>query len=1157
VTPDIDPVETLLENMSEGVCMVDAQGRIVLANRRLAELLDLSVDLLRPGCSLDSLMDLLNSRGDYGSDQEFRQMQARRREAVARPLRYERIRPNGLVLDVRCDPIAGGGFVIILSDVTEQREAAEILRRGEARFRDFAEVASDFQWETDERLQITSLSDSYAQTPARESGDILGRPLWEVPGIDDVDGAHWQAFRAAMKARQPISDFRYSIANQAGRRLYRRLNGRPVHDSAGRFTGYRFATRDETAEVEADRRARAAEELLRRALESIPEGIAVYDPADRLVLMNRRYVAVSPPPAGYDPAEDAWLRPGISFEEVIRIGVDRGNYPDALGHEAAFIHDRVSAHREGQGRALIVRNIAGRAAQVRDHRLPDGSTVVVRTDISELVDREETLKSYQARLDLALRAARAAYWELDLANGTHQIMPNYAAMLGYGEADAPRGRAAWLALVHPDDAPRIDSWQQVPPGDESDHRYEFRIRAADGSWRWLLSCFRALTFDAEGRATRLLGIDTDITRQKESELALQAERDRAQRYLDIAGVIMLVLDVEQRIQRINRKGCEILGVTEAQVLGLNWFDNFAPESERAQQKALYDRFVAGKLGPSNSVDMRTINRRGETRTVHWRDILLRDEQARITGCLSSGQDVTEQHLAERRHDELRTLMEATAQASPDGIVVTDTDGRYLFWNHRLQRMWQLSDEYLQAQRAAGGSAIERLRPYTDLIEDPHDFLTEIRRVYAEHRDPGRKFAEVRLKDGRVLEQFAASVSAGDPPITAIAWIYRDITEAKRRDEGLARSQRLAAVGELSGGMAHELNNLLMVISGHLELIQVQAGEDSKIAALAETASTAVRNGAELIHHVLAFARQQPLAPLPTDVNGLVDETMRLLPRLLGERIRLDFRAGEGLWSCTIDASQLQTALVNLALNARDAMPEGGHLAIRTANRHLRRQEAEQFGDVQAGDYVLIEMRDDGCGMPPEVADRAFEPFFTTKPVGRGTGLGLSMVFGFVKQSGGHVAIDSHVGAGTLIRIYLPRAQPAQMIAPSPLEAAASDRAQTVLVVEDEPGVSAVAQAFLTSLGYGVLDAPDGPRALEILKTGTPIDILFTDVVLPEGMNGKQIAEAARALRPGIKILFASGYAQDALTSQGKLDATATLLQKPYRRMDLMQALRRL
>jgi CheY-like chemotaxis protein len=285
--------------------------------------------------------------------------------------------------------------------------------------------------------------------------------------------------------------------------------------------------------------------------------------------------------------------------------------------------------------------------------------------------------------------------------------------------------------------------------------------------------------------------------------------------------------------------------------------------------------------------------------------------------------------------------------------------------------------------------------------------------------------------------------------------------------------------------------------------------------------------------------------------------MRLLPRLLGERIRLDFRAGEGLWSCTIDASQLQTALVNLALNARDAMPEGGHLAIRTANRHLRRQEAEQFGDVQAGDYVLIEMRDDGCGMPPEVADRAFEPFFTTKPVGRGTGLGLSMVFGFVKQSGGHVAIDSHVGAGTLIRIYLPRAQPAQMIAPSPPEAAAPDRAQTVLVVEDEPGVSAVAQAFLTSLGYGVLDAPDGPRALEILKTGTPIDILFTDVVLPEGMNGKQIAEAARALRPGIKILFASGYAQDALTSQGKLDATATLLQKPYRRMDLMQALRRL
>jgi PAS domain S-box-containing protein len=648
----------------------------------------------------------------------------------------------------------------------------------------------------------------------------------------------------------------------------------------------------------------------------------------------------------------------------------------------------------------------------------------------------------------------------------------------------------------------------------------------------------------------------DATKRR-AEALRQAEA-RLRDCLDVAGVIIVVLDARHRITFLNRKGCEVLGVEEKAIQGLNWFDTFAPKEERAQQKVVYANFLAGNVGPAQDIEMTVVTAKGDVRLVTWHDILLRDAQGQVVGGLSSGEDITEKRVAGRRRDELRTLIEATAQASPDGILVTDSTGRYLFWNDRLKEMWRLSDEFLRARRTGSGTSIEQLRPYVDLITDPRSFLEEIRHIYGEYREPLRKFAEVQLKDGRVVERYAASVSVGDPQFTAIAWIYRDISETKKRDRELALGQRLAAVGALSGGMAHELNNLLMVIGGHVELVQELVSPESKIAQLSETAIGAVRRGADLIQRVLAFARQQPLAPRLTEVNTLVADTLLLLPQLLSEQIKLSFRGGEELWKCVVDPGQLQTAIINLALNARDAMPEGGRLTIATANESLDRTRVEPLGDVQPGDYVVISVSDSGFGMPTDVAERAFEPFFTTKPVGQGTGLGLSMVFGFVKQSGGHVALESQVGRGTTIRIYLPRSIRVESAlgASRPASSQASSR-ETVLVVEDEPGVSAVAQAFFSSLGYKVLDAPDGPQAVQILKAGDPIDILFTDVVLPEGMNGREIAEAARTLHPGIKVLFASGYTMDALMSQGQLEASANLLQKPYRRNDLVQALRRL
>jgi signal transduction histidine kinase/CheY-like chemotaxis protein len=540
--------------------------------------------------------------------------------------------------------------------------------------------------------------------------------------------------------------------------------------------------------------------------------------------------------------------------------------------------------------------------------------------------------------------------------------------------------------------------------------------------------------------------------------------------------------------------------------------------------------------------------------------MLYGEDGSVIGAISSGEDITDQRAAERKRDEFRTLLEATSEASPDGILVTDANGRYLFWNRRLKEMWNLSDEFLQKRRSTVAASKAMLNPYADQVVDPQAFIDEIARTYDPSQSPNSAFAEIALKDGRVFVRHAARVAAGKLAYATVAWIYRDVTEQKKRDAILAQTQRLTTVGDLSGGMAHELNNLLMVIGGNLELIEIQ-GQRSKneaTAKFAKTAHAAVERGAELIRHLMAFSRKQPLAPKLTDINAFMTDAVKLLPRLLGESVTVKFSPGVELWQTVVDQNSLQTTLVSLATNARDAMPKGGSLVIQTSNETLDEAHAERLAEVAAGEYVLITVTDNGAGMPPDTVKRAFEPFFTTKAVGKGTGLGLSVVYGFVKQSGGHVAIYSEVGHGTSVKIYLPRAS-AESTARTEIALApvARGNKEAILLVEDEAPVMAVARAFLTDLGYQVLEATNGLDALAILSSNEPIDLLFTDVVLPDGMNGAEIARAAEKLRPGLKVLYASGYTKEALVHQGRLEPGGNLLPKPNRKRDLAQAIRAL
>jgi nitrogen-specific signal transduction histidine kinase/ActR/RegA family two-component response regulator len=387
--------------------------------------------------------------------------------------------------------------------------------------------------------------------------------------------------------------------------------------------------------------------------------------------------------------------------------------------------------------------------------------------------------------------------------------------------------------------------------------------------------------------------------------------------------------------------------------------------------------------------------------------------------------------------------------------------------------------------------------------------------------------------------------AGD--VIAIVPEAMDLTDRRIAEEQLRHAQKMEAIGQLTGGIAHDFNNLMAGVIGALALTRrrIDAGKLDDIGKFMEAADASARRAAMLTQRLLAFARRQSLAPSVCDVPALITGMTDLLHHTIGESVSLEIARSDGVWPAMADAHQFENALLNLVINARDAMPEGGRLKITVANRTLGSADVGLASEIHAGNYLEIAVSDSGTGMPPEVIQKAFDPFFTTKPIGQGTGLGLSMVYGFAKQSGGFASIDSTPGQGTTVRLYLPRAvverQAAEVAEAAELPAG---RGETILVVEDDPTVRLLAVATLNDLGYRCLDASDASTGIPILLSPSRIDLLLTDVGLPQ-TNGRQLAEIARQHRPGLKVLFMTGYAEKAAVRGQFLDEGMDLITKPF------------
>ena len=518
---------------------------------------------------------------------------------------------------------------------------------------------------------------------------------------------------------------------------------------------------------------------------------------------------------------------------------------------------------------------------------------------------------------------------------------------------------------------------------------------------------------------------------------------------------------------------------------------------------------------------------------------------RVSGTV---QDVTERREAELATRRTETFLDLIVQNIPAMLFVKDAEElRFITMNRTGEMLLGISREELIGKND---------RDFFP-TEQAEGFISKDKAVL-EARKPqliAEETIQTRHQGQRLLRTVKVPVfDEEDRPLYLLGF-STDITEQKQLELQFRQAQKMETVGHLTGGVAHDFNNVLMAMQLNLEVVEERLRGDPEAAECLRVALNAVNRGAELTARLLAFSRRQPLQPKVVNINLLVREMMRLLHRTLEEDLDVETVLGAGVWSIEVDGSQLENALINLAVNARDAMPEGGKLTIETANTRLDDDYARELDDVRPGQYVMIAVSDTGAGMTPEVMERAFDPFFTTKDVGKGSGLGLSMVYGFVKQSGGHVKLYSEPGEGTTVKLYFPRVLAAAATEAGDIVPAVQPGNEVVLLVEDDPNVRLSVVRSLETFGYRVHPAESGPDAIALVKDGLRPALLLADVVLPRGMSGSEVSAAITRLAPGCRTLYMSGYTDNAIVHHGRLDPGVVLISKPFTRQALAAKIR--
>ena len=748
---------------------------------------------------------------------------------------------------------------------------------------------------------------------------------------------------------------------------------------------------------------------------------------------------------------------------------------------------------------LIYQPIVGENGQV-------SGLFVQGHDITDQKRAEAALRESEERFRLVAEYAPVMLWMGDAKGKCVYLNRALREFWGIALEDVPR--FDWNPTVHADDRELLFGPFGTAMEAQSPFTVEARSLRSDGQYR-VLKTEAQPRFGADGQFLGMIGVNADVTDARVAEAALR-EETRALEVLNRTGTTVAAeLDLQKIVQSVTDAGVDL---TRA-AFGAFFYNVLDDAGESYTLYTLSgaprEAFSQYPMPRATKIFAPTYEGEGIIRS----DDILADPRY---GHEAPHYGMPPGHLPVRSYLAVPVVSRA-------GEVVGG-----LFFGHPEPGIFNERSERVIAGLAAQASiAIDNGRLFQE----------------AQRELDQRRLAEKALQElNATLEEQVLSRT-------------RDLRD---REEALRQAQKMEVVGQLTGGVAHDFNNLLQVVVGNLEILQRNLPTDSgRLRRSADNAMNGARRAASLTQRLLAFSRRQPLDPRPLDPNKLVSDMSDLLHRTLGETILVETVFSAGLWRTEADANQLESAILNLAINARDAMPSGGKLTIETANTRIDEAYASVHAEVNPGQYVAICVSDTGCGMSRETLARVFEPFFTTKEPGKGTGLGLSMVYGFVKQSGGHVKIYSEVGEGSTVKIYLPRliGVEADVTVDEPVAIPEGTREETILVVEDDDSVRTYSVEILRELGYRVVEAHDGPSALRLLARQSHVDLLFTDVVLPGGITGAEVARDARELRPGLKVLFTTGYARDAIVHHGRLDAGVQLITKPFTYADLASKVR--
>ncbi|HKI99650.1 MAG TPA: PAS domain-containing protein [bacterium] len=676
---------------------------------------------------------------------------------------------------------------------------------------------------------------------------------------------------------------------------------------------------------------------------------------------------------------------------------------------------------------------------------------------------------------------------------------------------------------------------------------DLQMNLADGAM-YFRQFVKAPLPDAKGLPAGIVTVSLDTTQRVLAEARLRESQRLLQTVFDAIPHMIAVKDRLGRYVMVNPAYRRLFGISEQLLIGRTAEEVVELGTDARERFAKHDEQILS--GAVANLTIESLTTLPDGRRLHLDSLktALLDEQGRIDGLVGVTIDVTRRREAEAREQVALARLRDAIESLPAVFMLYDAQERLVLWNSQVTRFFPEFEGRLRE-----GMTYEEVAR----LSAPYNVVSPNAEDYVEARLSGFRRTEAGVSrqrtDGHWIQFYDRRTADG-----GTVSLRFDITELRTREAELRQALKMEAVGQLTGGVAHDFNNLLTVVLGNLELLRHYVPTESKAVELLERATAASERGAALTQRLLAFSRSQTLQPRPTDLNALVQGMHDLLRRTLGETIQVEMHLAPALWPTMIDPAQLENALLNLAINARDAMPEGGRLLIETSNTWLDASFPALVDEVRPGPYAVLAVRDTGCGVPSDLIDRVFDPFFTTKEVGKGSGLGLSMVYGFVQQSAGQVRLDSETCQGTTVRMYLPRAPDEASESPSQtsLDTTPAGESQRVLVVEDDPHISVLAKELLKELGYEALLANNASEAMTVLEGNPAVTVLFTDVVLPGGRSGIDLAREARALRPDLRVLFTTGYTESELMRRSLIDHDAQLLEKPYHRRDLARKLGR-